>query len=193
VHGVAARVRVDELCGRWDGISELQREIEARVAANVDTPCSDNVFCLLVCALARSELGDDSEAARLERGADNLGFEGYVGDLTGPRIRLALSRGELERVEELLSALQEPGRRGRPSLATTAARIDGLVALGRESEVEEEAETLVLSPYLEPFALRALAVANDDQALLEQALDRFSALELDWHAAQTPLLTSVSR
>lgn len=191
VHGIAARVRVAELCGRWDVIRDLQKDAESRVAANLDTPCSDNVFCLLVCALACAELGDESEAARLERAADKLGFEGYVGDHEGPRIRLALSRGELGLVEELLFALQEQDLRGRPSLTTRAAHIDGLVALGRAPEVEDEAETLFLSPYLEPFALRALAVANDDQALLERALDRFTALELRWHAAQTPLLSSV--
>jgi len=104
---------------------------------------------------------------------------------------LALSRGQLGRVEELLSALQEHVPRGRPSLTTRAAYIDGLVALGRAPEVEDEVETLLLSPYLEPFALRALAVANDDQELLERALDRFTALGLHWHAAQTPLLSSV--
>ena len=191
VHGVAARARVDELCGRWQAIRELQWDAESRVAANVDTPCSDNVFCLLVCALARAELGDEGEAARLERAADELGFEGYVGDLAGPRIRLALRRRELGRVEDLLVALQEAGLRGLPSLTTRAARIDGLVALGRATEVEEEGEALVVSPYLEPFALRALAVAKDDPALLERAMDRFAALQLHWHAAQTPLWCSV--
>src|SRR5919197_213536 len=193
VHGVAARARVDELCGRWHAIRELQWDAESRVAANVDTPCSDNVFCLLVCALARAELGDEGEAARLERAADELGFEGYVGDLAGPRIRLALRRGELGRVEDLLVALQEAGLRGLPSLTTRAARIDGLVALGRATEVEEEGEALVVSPYLEPFALRALAVAKDDPALLERAMDRFAALQLHWHAAQTPLWCSVGQ
>jgi predicted ATPase/class 3 adenylate cyclase len=195
VHGIAARVRVDELRGRWDIIRELQWDAESRVGANFDTPCSDNVFCLLACALGRAELGDGSEAVRLERAADELGFEGYVGDLTGPRIRLALGQGDLERVEDLLFALeqQERERRGRPSLTTLAARIDGLVALGRAAEIEEEAETLVLSRYLEPFALRAVALANDDQALLERAVESFEALELHWHLAQTPLLSSVRR
>jgi tetratricopeptide (TPR) repeat protein len=193
VHGIAARVRVDELCGRWDVIRELQSDAESRVAANADTPCSDNVFCLLVCAVARAELGNGSEAGRLERAADELGFEGYVGDLAGPRIRLALARGELGRVEALLFALQEHEPGGNPSLTTRAARIDGLVALGRAAEVEQEADMLRLSPYLEPFTLRAIALANDDQALLELAVDSFAALELRWHAAQTPLLASVRR
>jgi class 3 adenylate cyclase len=191
VHGIAARVRVDELSGDWDAIRDLQNDTESRVAANLDTPCSDNVFCLLVSALASAELGDESEAARLERAADDLGFEGYVGDHAGPRIRLALSQGELGLVEELLVALQEQDSIRGPSLTTRAAHIDGLVALGRASEVEEEADTLLLSPYLEPFTLRALAMAKEDQALLERALDRFAALELHWHATQTALLSSV--
>ena len=165
------------------------------VGATRHTPCSDNVFCLLVCALARAEGGDENEAVRLERAADELGFEGYVGDLAGPRIRLALRRGDLGRLEDLLFALQEQERerRGQPSLTTLAARIDGLVALGRAAEIEEQAETLALSPYLEPFVLRALALASDDQALLGRAVDSFAAVGLHWHAAQTPLLSSSRR
>ena len=42
VHGIAARVRVDELCGRWDAIRDLQKDAESRVAANEDTPCSED-------------------------------------------------------------------------------------------------------------------------------------------------------
>lgn len=193
VHGTAARVRVDELCGRWDRICELQSEAELRVAANTDTPCSDNAFCLLVCALARAEIGDETEAGRLERAADDLGFEGYVGELTGPRIRLALRRRDLTRVRDLLAVLQEQGPGGRPSLGTAAARIDALVALGRAPEIEVDAERLILCPYLEPFALRALAVGTEDDALLERALERFTALGLDWHAAQPPLSSAVRR
>jgi class 3 adenylate cyclase len=191
VHGIAARVRVDELCGRWDFIRELQSDAESRVAANADTPCSDNVFCLLVCALAHAELGNGGEAERLERAADELGFEGYVGDLAGPRIRLALARGQLERVEALLFALREQEPGGNPSLTTRAASIDGLVALGRAAEVAHQAETLVRCRYLEPFALRAVALANDNESLLERADDSFTALELPWHAAQTPVLSSL--
>jgi hypothetical protein len=48
----------------------------------------------------------------------------------------------------------------------------------------------VVVAYLEPFALRALAIVHDDNALLGQALEQFAALELDWHAAQTDALGS---
>jgi hypothetical protein len=187
VHGITSRIRVDELAARWDRIRDLQVDAESRVAANRDTPCSDNVFCLLVCALARVELGDRKEAARLERAADDLGIEGYVGDHAGPRLRLALSRGDLERVDELLEAL---GGKEFPPIATRAARIDGMVALGRASQVADEAETLLLVPYLEPFVLRALGLTRSDQALLERAHERFTALGLGWHAAQTPLVSA---
>jgi hypothetical protein len=187
VHGITSRIRVDELTAHWDDIRDLQVDAESRVAANGDTPCSDNVFCLLVCALARAELGDRREAARLERAADGLGIEGYVGDHAGPRIRLALTRGDLERVDELLGAL---GGKVSPTIATRAARIDGMVALGRASQVAEEAKTLLLVPYLEPFVLRALGLARRDQALLERAQERFTALGLRWHAAQTPLVSA---
>jgi hypothetical protein len=106
---------------------------------------------------------------------------------------MAFARGELERVESLLFALQEQEPGGSPSLTTRAAWVDGLVALGRAAEVEQQAETLLRSRYLEPFALRAVALANDDQSLLERAVDCFKALELRWHAAQTPLLFAVGR
>jgi class 3 adenylate cyclase len=36
-----------------------------------------------------------------------------------------------------------------------------------------------------PFALRALGIARGDRTLLGQALGRFEAMELSWHAEQT--------
>ena len=39
--------------------------------------------------------------------------------------------------------------------------------------------------YLEPFALRTLGFVRRDPDLMDQAVDRFEALGLDWHAAQT--------
>ena len=44
--------------------------------------------------------------------------------------------------------------------------------------------------YLEPFALRALGLVRGDEALIAQAIARFEAIGLDWHAEQTrPLFT----
>ena len=48
----------------------------------------------------------------------------------------------------------------------------------------------VLRPntYLEPFALRALGIVREDQALIERAAATFGALGLAWHAATTRAL-----
>ncbi|MGZ8794876.1 MAG: hypothetical protein ACXW0F_09575, partial [Gaiellaceae bacterium] len=42
--------------------------------------------------------------------------------------------------------------------------------------------------YLEPFMLRALGFTRGDDRLVAQADERFRALGLDWHAAQTEAL-----
>jgi hypothetical protein len=48
--------------------------------------------------------------------------------------------------------------------------------------------------YLEPFALRALGAVRQEEVLLKQAVDRFDAMGLTWHAEQTrELLARTSR
>jgi hypothetical protein len=39
--------------------------------------------------------------------------------------------------------------------------------------------------YAEAFALRALGVVREDEALIRQALERLEAMGLEWHAAET--------
>ena len=66
------------------------------------------------------------------------------------------------------------------------AKLDALAALGHRERVEAEAVRLQQSgTYLEPFALRALALVEEDETLLERAIDRFEAMSLDWHADET--------
>ena len=43
--------------------------------------------------------------------------------------------------------------------------------------------------YVEPFALRALGIVRQDDELLARGHERFAALGLVWHAAQTETLT----
>jgi hypothetical protein len=50
---------------------------------------------------------------------------------------------------------------------------------------EEAPAFLKPKTLLEPFALRALGFARADDGLLEQAIERFEAIGLEWHAAQT--------
>ena len=74
-------------------------------------------------------------------------------------------------------------------LASLAARLDGLAALRDRERIEAEAPVLAESGlYLEPCALRALGVAREDEELLRRAHERFEAMGLSWHAAQTASL-----
>ena len=69
------------------------------------------------------------------------------------------------------------------------SRTSRALRLGERTRIEDEAPRF-LKPrtYLEPFALRALGIVRQDPALIDQALERFAALGLAWHAAQTGAL-----
>jgi dipeptidase E len=112
-----------------------------------------------------------------------LGMEGgrwYQGWFEPPKIRLALARHKTGKLAEL--APDEFDREWEPP----STFLDALAALGDRERIEAEApKWLQAGTFAEPFALRALGVARDDQALLRQALERFEALELSWHVAQT--------
>jgi hypothetical protein len=114
-------------------------------------------------------------------------MEGYGLTIDAPRVRLALVRGDLETVEQLLA---QPGEAMHFALlAAVAARLDGLVALRDRGRIEAESPALIRpNTYLEPFALRALGLVREDKQLVTQALGRFEALGLDWHAAETRAL-----
>jgi hypothetical protein len=71
-------------------------------------------------------------------------------------------------------------------LSSMAAHLDGLAALGDRERVERYASPVLQSEtYLEPFALRALGIVRQDDALVGQAAERFEDLGLEWHAART--------
>jgi DNA-binding SARP family transcriptional activator len=185
LHGVAFLLEIEELAANWQRIRALTERAEQAVDAS--TPCVHQPRSLVVCALAAACLGEDNEARRLEGAADALGAEEY-GRVVDARMRLALVRGDLTRVEQLHQESETPAKTliRSSKLAPAAARLDGLAALRRRDAVEQEA-SLLLAPrtYLEPFALRALGLVREDAALLEQAAARFDAMELAWHAAQT--------
>jgi hypothetical protein len=186
IHALGNLDTLDEAAGRWDRLRGRSERTVGAVAANAGTPCAYNARALLVCALACAMLGLDSEAQQLEAEESALGFEGYGYLLDPLRARLALSRGDLDRVEKLLDG---SGRWHWPVynyVNGVATRLDAFVVLGRADEAVEDAEHhAVAGTYLEPFALRTLGIARGDRALVEQAQERFKALGLDWYAAQT--------
>jgi hypothetical protein len=183
LHAAWLLIEVERVAGRWDAVRELTARAEQAVAANVATPCVANVASLLVCALASTIRGDEQESRRLEQAADELGMEGYGLVLDPVRVDLALARGDLAEVARRLGQWTP---RGPGDINALVARLNALVALGRRAQIEEEAPALVRPrTYPEPFALRALGCARDDGELIRQAVDRFEAIGLDWHAAQT--------
>ena len=187
LHGIAVRLEVEEVAGAWEAILELAPQTEAIVEANLSTPCIRNARSLLVTALAAAHHADDDAVDYFERRANELPSEGYDYVLAVPRIHLAILRRRLDELEPLLSLLGEH-RQGHVwlGLPSRAAYLDGLTALGRREELEAEAPPLTRRrSYLEPFALRALGVVRKDQTLLAQAVERFEAMHLDWHASET--------
>jgi class 3 adenylate cyclase/tetratricopeptide (TPR) repeat protein len=191
IHSLGNLVTLDEAAGRWDRLHERKERIERTVATNADTPCVYNPRSLLACAVACAALGLDDEASRLEAEEAALGFEGYAPWLDALRARLALIRGDLERVDALLDGSERWRWPTWNYVNGVAARLDALLALGRAEEALDDAQAhAVPGTYLEPFALRVLGVAGNDPALVGQAQERFTAMRLDWYAAQTRELAS---
>jgi hypothetical protein len=192
VHALGVLLYVEEALGRFDEVRRLQQRVERAVAANQGTPCVLNARTLLSCAVGCAELGLDAEARRLEAAAGEQGFQdsGVGFWLDPPPAHLALQRGELERVDGLLEASGATWHWSLDgSLFALATKLDALIALGRTREAEAAAIPL-LQPgtYLEPFALRTLGLVRGDRGSLEQAIARFEAMGLGWHAAKTRAL-----
>ncbi len=189
VHSISLVAEIADTTGSWDLlVAETGRIVEA-VTANLTTPCVRNSRDFFLCALAHLASGDDSRADELEREARAISGEGHERELTPPQLRLALLRGDAERVRELVEPeVQRPFVWGTTVYAT---RLDALVALRAADTIEREAPLLaVAGSALEPFALRALGVARGDDDLLARADELFAALGLEWHRAQTERLVT---
>jgi class 3 adenylate cyclase len=192
VHALGSLLFVEEALGHWDEIRQLQARVEPAVTANAGAPCVLNPRTVLACAVACAELGLDAEARRLEDEAAALGFEWNGVWLHPPRVHLALLRDDLEPVGSLLDESGETWVMAADSgLYGAAIRLDALVALGRKEEAGAEAARLAQAgTFLEPFALRTLGLVRGDDALLAQAIERFEAMGLGWHAAKTRELSA---
>jgi class 3 adenylate cyclase/tetratricopeptide (TPR) repeat protein len=186
MHGVAMAIELEEIAGDWPAIRALVPRTRMAVAANLATPCVRNSRSLLMGAAACVTAGDDADARGLEAEAAELVTEGYEEILAAPRIRVALARGDLESVRNLL---REP-RIARGSMwwypAAVTSYLDGLAALGDRETIERDAPAFLEPPsVLVPFALRALGLVRGDRGLLEGAAERFAAFGLDRQADAT--------
>jgi class 3 adenylate cyclase len=185
LHAASWQNLLATLTGRWDQVraraAEAERAVDANLAAA--TPCVLDISILLNCAAARALAGDEDEARRLETKAQGIAMEGdrwYQGWFDPPKMRLALARNELGRLAEL--AAHDLDWEWEPA----STFLDALATLGDRERIEAEApKWLQPGTFSEPFALRSLGVVRDDRAFLRQALARFEAMGLSWHAAQT--------
>jgi class 3 adenylate cyclase len=186
MHGVAVQLELETMTAGWETMCALGARTERAVEENLDTPCIRNATSQLLLSVAHAYLGDDAESRRLEEQAAALGMQGWR-LLDVPRIRLALIRGQSDRVEELLAKDFEG--EDWMGLISATTRLDALAALRARDELEAEAPAfLTRAPYLEPFALRALGIVREDESLIAQAAERFQGMGLDWHAAETKKL-----
>ena len=185
VHAAGWQLILASVTGRWDEVRARAAAAEQAVDANLAaaTPCVSDVSILLNCATGSAQAGDEDEARRLEAKANRLGMEGgrwYQGWFEPPKIRLALARHQTGQLAELASADFDWG------WEPVSTFLDALAALGDRERIEAEApKWLAEGTFAEPFALRALGIARGDRTLLRQALERFEAMQLSWHAEQT--------
>jgi hypothetical protein len=184
VHAISLRLELADTLGDWDAIAGDTDLMAELVHDNLATPCVRNTRDLLVCALAHRYVGDETRSRELEREADSLAAQGHERDLTHPRLRLALARGELDVVRELVRL--QPQRTFVWGATIFGGLLDALVALRDWERIERDAPPLLQPGTVpEPFALRALGVARSDDELLAKADERFAVLGLAWHRAQT--------
>jgi class 3 adenylate cyclase len=189
LHGVALLLETEEAAGGWEAALALAQRTEAAVGANLDNPCVRNARSLLVTALAAGYQGDRELSERLQSHADEAAMPAHGFVLAAPRARLAILRGRLEELERLLPELEQSWMWF--ALQNAAARMEALAALGDRRRLETEAATDRMNTYLKPFALRALGIVREDEALLTEAAARFDAIDLAWHASETRRLLPV--
>ena len=187
LHAISLTLEIADGLGDWEALAAGTRDVLEAVARNLATPCVRNSRGILLLALSHLSLGDETRAFELEQEADRIAGQGYDTYLSGPRIRIALARGDRASAESLAELPIERSFVWGP--AVFAARLDVLLALGQHDRIESEAPSLLQQgTLLEPCALRALGAARHDDEHLERAQTRFEELGLAWHAAQTERL-----
>jgi hypothetical protein len=188
VHGLGMRMRLEAAVGDWKTLRGLTQRVEDVVEANLATPCPFNVGVLLFAAHGALQGGDEAGAARLVAKADAIGMVGYGRFHSARWLALAIARQDREETRRLVNSVE---RDWLPPNAWElwAALLEALALLGDRDRIEAEAPQWVRpDAYVAPFAVRALGVVRADRALLADAIDRFEAMGLPWHAQETQLL-----
>jgi class 3 adenylate cyclase len=187
VHAVSLRLEIDDAVADWNALVGETERVSDLIAHNLATPCVRNARDLLLGALAHVCVGDETRAGELEREAASLAGDAHERELATPRLRMALVRGDIEAARSLVRL--PPMRTFVWGSTVFATLLDALTALREHEWIEREAPPLRQpGTVVEPFALRALGAARNDDDLLHQADKRFRELGLEWHRAQTERL-----
>jgi hypothetical protein len=185
VHGVLTRLLLDAAVGDWEAIRRREGQVEDAVEGNLGTPCPGNVGSILLAALGQAYGGDWPAVERLTAKAESIGMVGYGRSHAPKWLRLAIVRQDRGEISRILGSI-EAGWMAIHAAELVAAVLDGLVALHDRERIEAEAPRWIRpNVYVAPFAVRALAIARRDSRLLAEAVDRFKAMGLEWHAGET--------
>jgi class 3 adenylate cyclase/plasmid stabilization system protein ParE len=187
VHGLATHLRLEVAVADWEAVRGLAERVEVAVEANLTTPCPANVGTLLLAALGMVYRDDDAAASRLIAKAEAIGMVGYGRTHAAKWMRLALARDDREEIRRIVDTVEPPWLTSE-AWELWAALFDALAALGERDRIEARAPEWVRpDAYVAPFAVRALGVVRNDRALLTDAVARFEAMGLEWHARETRL------
>ncbi|MEP7158224.1 MAG: adenylate/guanylate cyclase domain-containing protein [Chloroflexota bacterium] len=193
VHGLAMRLVLESAVGDWQAVRELTQQTEAAVEANLATPCPFNVGLLILAATGWTYAGNAGECERLLARSEKIGMTTYVRFHRSRWLNLAIARHDGGEIRRLIDSI-DPGWLTPSSSELWAALFDGLVELEDWARIEAEAPRwLRQDNYVTPFAVRALAFARSDEALLTDAAARFETMGLDRHAQRTRALGSQMR
>jgi tetratricopeptide (TPR) repeat protein len=185
VHGLGCRLNLESAVGDWEAVRGYTQPLEEAVEANRATPCPFNVRLQILLATGWTYAGDTAEADRLVARAEELGMVGYARFHSSRQLGLAVARRDTTEIRRLIDSIEPAWLTPNYWLLWTAF-FDGLVELDDRERIEAEAPPwLDRDMYVTAFAVRALAVARGDPALLEQAAARFDAMGLNRHAEQT--------
>ncbi len=185
IHGLESRTVLEAAAGEWGTVRGLTQRLESAISANLATPCPFNVGLSLLAALGMLHGGDEAEAARLVAAAESIGMIGYGRFLAPYLLRLATAQGDLVEVRRLIDTA-EPDWLTLGAWQLWTALFDGLTLLGDRDRIEAEAPSWVRpDAYVAPVAIRALGVVRQEPELLTDAVARFEAMGLAWHAAET--------
>jgi hypothetical protein len=185
VHALGMRLRLERAMGDWEAVCELTRRTEDAIEANLATPCPFNVGLPILLATAWIYSNQRAESDRLIARAEAIGMVGYAMMHAPQWLGLAMARRDHAEIRRLIESV-DPAWLTPGAWELWAAVLDGLVEIDDRDRIEADAPPWVRpDAYVAPFAVRALGMARRDNALVADAVTRFEAMGLDWHAQQT--------